>query len=65
MFKLKMKVSPMTIMAYVLILAALYMLMLSRPKPTKSVQFAEVNEEIIRERPAPAHTQIDPNSRIW
>lgn len=65
MFKLKMKVNPMTIMAYVLILAALYMLMLSRPKPTKSVQFAEMDEEIVRERPVPAYAQIDPNSRMW
>lgn len=65
MFKLKMKANPMTIMAFVLVLAALYMLMLRKPRAsTKSVRFMEKND-IVRERPAPAHMQVDPNSRIW
>lgn len=65
MFKLKMKANPMTIMAFVLVLAALYMLILHKPKaPKKSVRFMEKND-IVRERPAPAHMQADPNSRMW
>lgn len=65
MFKLKMKANPMTIMAFVLILAAMYMVVLNKPtKKVKSVRFVE-NKEVVRQRPAPAHTQVDPNSRIW
>lgn len=64
MFKLKMKANPMTLMAFVLVLAALYMLMLRKPQPkVKSVRFVE--KDIVRERPAPAHMQADPNSRMW
>ena len=61
-----MKANPMTLMAFVLALAALYMLMLRRPQPkkVKSVRFVE-KEEVVRERPAPAHMQADPNSRLW
>lgn len=60
-----MKANPMTIMAFVLILVALYMLMLRSPQPkkVKSVRFVE--EDIVHERPAPAHMQADPNSRLW
>lgn len=60
-----MKANPMTFMAFVLILVALYMLMLRRPQPkkVKSVRFVE--EDIVHEHPAPAHMQADPNSRMW
>ena len=66
MFKLKMKSNPMTLMAFVLVLAALYMVMLHKPKEreVKAVRFVE-KETIVRERPAPAHTQNDPNERLW
>lgn len=62
-----MKANPMTLMSFVLVLAALYMLMLHKPKPepkVKSVRFVE-KEDIVRENPAPAHMQADPNERIW
>lgn len=64
MLKLKMKANPMTLMAFVLVLAAMYMVTLNKPTaPVKTVRFAE--KEVVRERPAPAHMQGDPNSRMW
>lgn len=59
-----MKANPMTLMAFVLALAAMYMLMLRKPeKKVKTVRFVE--QEVVRDRPAPAHIQTDPNSRMW
>ena len=66
MFKLKMKANPMTLMAFVLVLAAMYMVLLNKPEPrapVKTVRFAPVKN--VHERPAPAHMQADPNSRMW
>lgn len=59
-----MKVNPMTLMAFVLVLAAMYMLILQKPqKKVKSVRFSD--NVAVSERPAPAHMQADPNSRLW
>ena len=59
-----MKANPMTLMAFVLVLAAMYMVTLNKPKaPVKTVRFAPVKN--VHERPAPAHMQADPNSRMW
>lgn len=63
--KLKMKVTPMAIMAYIVILTALYILMLGQPKAKKSVRFAAPAAQARIMRPAPAHAQADPNSRMW
>ena len=67
MFKLNMKYNRFTLAAYVLILIALYMLVTQKPteKKVKSVRFVEKKQINVRERPAPAHTQNDPNERLW
>ena len=65
-----MKVTPMTIMAMVLILGALYMLAVRKPVVKKpKVRFEdEVKTEDPappQNRPAPAHNQADPNEKLW
>ena len=65
-----MKVTPMTIMAMVLILGALYMLAVRKPAAKKlKVRFEdEVKGEdpaLPQNRPAPAHIQADPNEKLW
>jgi len=71
MFKLNMKSNPLTLAAFVLVLAALYMTILHKPqeREAKSVRFMG-KKGIVRPRTihrinAPAHTQADPNERIW
>tara|TARA_R110002074_G_scaffold8841_4_gene35805 strand:+ start:14492 stop:14692 length:201 start_codon:yes stop_codon:yes gene_type:complete len=66
MFKLNMKSNPLTLAAFVLVLAALYMTILHKPqeREAKSVRFVG-KKDIVQNRPAPAHTQADPNERVW
>ena len=62
------KANPMTIMAAVLVLGALYMIAVRKPAAKKKkprVRFQDSDPSMTQNRPAPAHAQKDPNARVW